>query len=457
MTQQTEQPDSIIGELTEYMAGALEKPLPAEVAEKAKHHILDTLAAMVSGSRLKPGLLATAYVRGQGGSPEALVAGSDVVTSAVNAALANGMLAHADETDDSHQPSLTHPGCGIVPAALAMAEREGRDGAALLRAVVLGYDIGTRTTMALGWRRITAASRSSHALGSLFGAAAAAGALAGLTAGQMRWVLSYTAQQASGLGCWVRDEEHVEKSFDFGGMGARNGVAAATMVQAGCTGVDDVFDGPNNFFQAFSSEPEPREMVRGLGTEFEIMRTNIKKWCVGSPAQAAMDAVMAIMAEHRVGPVDLERMVVRLDERGARTVDDRLMPDINGQYLLAVTMLDGTLTFEAAHDFERMSDPPVLALRRRIDLVGDPALNDTSPPRQGIVEFNTRDGRTLTHRVYAVRGTADNPMTRDEVEAKAIELMAGILGPDRARKLAQQVWELEDLRDARDLRPLLQA
>src|SRR5205823_1142789 len=115
------------------------------------------------------------------------------------------------------------------------------------------------------------------------------------------------------------------------------------------------------------------------------------------------------------------------------------------------------LTFEAAHDYERMSDPTVQALRRRIELVGDPALNDTTPPRQAIVELTTRDGRTLSHRVYAVRGTADNPMPRQEVEAKAIELLAGVLGPDRARQLVDRIWAIEELGDVRELRPLLQA
>src|SRR5207253_10744637 len=110
---------------------------------------LDTIAAMISGSHLAPGMKAIAYVKTLGGVKEAAVLGSRFVTTAVNAALANGMLAHADETDDSHAPSLTHPGCGIVPAALAMAEREQRSGAALLRAVALGYDVGCRLTLSL--------------------------------------------------------------------------------------------------------------------------------------------------------------------------------------------------------------------------------------------------------------------------------------------------------------------
>src|SRR5436309_11098396 len=132
--------------LSAYIAGALRKPLPPAVSEKTKHHLLDTLAAMLSGSRLPPGKKAIAFTRTLGGAREACVVGSRIVTAAANAALANGMLAHADETDDSHAASLTHPGCGIVPAALAMAERERRNGTALLRAVALGYDVGGRLT-----------------------------------------------------------------------------------------------------------------------------------------------------------------------------------------------------------------------------------------------------------------------------------------------------------------------
>src|SRR2546430_8280530 len=161
--------------------------------------------------------------------------GRNTIPPAVNAALANGMLAHADETDDSHAPSLTHPGCGIVPAALAMAERERRDGTALLRAVALGYDVGCRLTLSLDPYQFREDGHSTHSFGPMFGAAAAAGALAGLDESQARHLLSYTAQQASGVSCWMRDPEHIEKAFDFGGMPAGNGGAAAAMVAHGFT------------------------------------------------------------------------------------------------------------------------------------------------------------------------------------------------------------------------------
>src|SRR5262244_349103 len=149
-------------QLSEYIAGALVRALPDAVVEKARHHILDTLAAMVSGTELKPGRLAVGYATAQAGAPEVSVVGTRLRTSAVNAALANGMLAHADETDDSHAPSRTHPGCAVVPAALAIAERHQASGETFLRAVVLGYDVAARVNYALGADAFAAAGRSTH-------------------------------------------------------------------------------------------------------------------------------------------------------------------------------------------------------------------------------------------------------------------------------------------------------
>jgi 2-methylcitrate dehydratase PrpD len=263
--------------LSAYIAAAADSPLPAAVLEKTKQHVLDTLAAMVSGSRLLPGRKAIEYVRALGGSREATVIATSIVTSAVNAALANGMLAHADETDDSHAPSLTHPGCGIVPAALAVAERQRQSGTAFLRAVALGYDVGCRLTQSLDAHEFREHGHSTHSFGPTFGAAAAAASLACLGERQVRHLLSFAAQQASGISCWMRDREHVEKAFDFGGMPARNGVAAATMVAHGFTGVEDVFSGERGFFVAYGRKPDPSELTRGLGAVYEIMNTNIKR------------------------------------------------------------------------------------------------------------------------------------------------------------------------------------
>jgi len=122
-----------------------------------------------------------------------------------------------------------------------------------------------------------------------------------------------------------------------------------------------------------------------------------------------------------------------------------------------VMLLDGIVTFESAHDEKRMRDPKVLAVRRRVELYSDEVLTRALPSRQGIVELRLKNGRELSHHTKAVRGTAQNPMTRAEVDEKAWHLMAPILGKARARKLCDAVWNIERLKDARGLRPLLKA
>ncbi|MEQ8164542.1 MAG: MmgE/PrpD family protein, partial [Alphaproteobacteria bacterium] len=161
--------------LSDYMAGARGRKLPAKAAEVAKHHILDTLAAILSGSRLTPGEHGIAFVKSQGGIKEATVIGTRLRSSAVYAALANGIMAHADETDDSHYFANIHAGSMIVPAALAMCEREGTSGETFLKAVTLGYDIGARTNLVLTYEALRKHLYNSHSFGGTIGAAAAAG------------------------------------------------------------------------------------------------------------------------------------------------------------------------------------------------------------------------------------------------------------------------------------------
>jgi 2-methylcitrate dehydratase PrpD len=306
--------------LATYIANAQRRALPAAVTERAKHHLLDTLAAMLSGAQLLPGRRAIEFVSTQGGVPEATVIGSNIVTSAINAALANGMHAHADETDDTYYLALVHPGCGVVPAALALAERERASGTALLRAMVLGYDVCARMSIALGIERFRERGHSTHSFGHMFGAAAASAAIMKLNVDQTRYLLSYTAQQASGLSCWARDIEHIEKAFDFGGMPARNGVTAALMTSMRFTGVEDVFDGDRSFFHAHGLTADPKKLIHGLGKTYEIMNTSIKRWAVGYPIQAPLDAVLNLIAKYRLTAADVERVTITIDDQGARTV-----------------------------------------------------------------------------------------------------------------------------------------
>ena len=256
----------------------------------------------------------------------------------------------------------------------------------------------------------------------MFGAAAAAGALAGLRERQVRHLLSFTAQQASGISCWMRDGEHVEKAFDFGGMPARNGVAAATMVAHGFTGVDDVFAGERNFFVAYGRKPDPAVLTRGLGDDLRNHEHQHQALVGGlaDPGAARFAARSHPRAPNQSGRRRESswcgwRTRVRIPSTTA------LMPDICIQHMCAIMLIDGKVTFASSHDQKRMRDRKVLALRSRIELRGDDALSAAMPSRQGIVEVSLSDGRKLRHHTKAVRGTAENPMTRAEVDEKSYE------------------------------------
>jgi 2-methylcitrate dehydratase PrpD len=450
--------------LSDYVAMTLERDMPPEVVAKTKLHVLDTIAAMVSGARLRAGEMAARYVASLGGKPQATVVGTGIITSTVNAALANGMAAHADETDDSHLRGRFHPGCGIVPAALATAELTGGSGGDLLRAVALGYDIGARLIFALGFAKLYTERNSTHSLATTFGATAAAAALMRLEAPQVRHAFSFAAQQASGVPYWERDREHVEKAFDFGGMGARNGVTAATMAASDFTGVDDFLGGRKNLFTAIGGEkPQPDELVAELGFRYEIMNTSIKKWTVGSPLQSVLDALDVIMPLMK-GPLhrkqDIRRIIVEMPADRLHIVDNRTLPDICLQHLVALMITDGGVTFASIHDVARMNDPAVLAVRRLVEAVPNQELVTAVPARQAIVMIQFGEGEAstwLSHHAVAVRGTPENPMSGDEVAAKALDLMAPVLGEGRARELIAAVNGLDMSGPVSALRPLLQA
>jgi 2-methylcitrate dehydratase PrpD len=443
--------------LSAYMSEAAFRALPPEVVEKTKQHILDTLAAMISGSELPPGRAALQFARAYGGREVATVVASNFLCGPIEAALTNGVLAHADETDDSHSPSQSHPGCAVVSAALAAGERFGISGARFLRAVALGYDVGPRFTITLGGQRFEAESHwSTHSISPLFGAAAAASCAAGLTAQQMRWMLGYTAHQSSGLGAWNRDTEHVQKAFHFGGMTARSGVTSALLVQAGWTGVEDILSGKDNFFAAYNPHADPAGLIDKLGERFEVSRTNIKKWPVGSPIQAALDAVEILRKQRSFEVAQVKQVSVQLATDEAAIVNNREIPDICLQHMVAVTLLDKTVTFVSAHDKERLTDPATLRERAKVRLIPDQELERLMPLRVAIVNITLEDGSRLTQRVDNVRGTPENPMTRDEIIAKATDLIAPILGVASCSKLIEQVFRLETVSDIRELRPLLQ-
>lgn len=434
----------IIDGLVEYMLVARQAKLPEEVVQKGKSHTLDSLAAIVSGSRLKPGQLGLQHAREQGGKEECSVLGSTLKTTPIMAAFANGMSGHADETDDSN--SQLHPGCAIVPAALALAESQNCNGEAFLRAVILGYDVGFRFHQAFAPR--------STSFGATFGASAAAGALAELNPMQLCYLISYAAQQASGSRAWVGDDDHIEKAFDYAAMPARNGVTAALLIKSGFTGNRDVLEGDQGIIKTYAP-CDPKKLVAELGQRFTITSCLVKKYPVGSPMMETVDATLALLAKQPIRAEDVEKVVVRIPASGARTVNNRHMPDVNVQYMVSAILLNGKLTFEAAHDYEQFKNSRVLALKDKVQLIGDEEMERSGYRFQGLAEITLKNGQTLREHVVNCRGRPENPMSPEEVEKKAAWLMEPVLGKTNVDRIIESIRRIEVVPNIRELTGVL--
>jgi 2-methylcitrate dehydratase PrpD len=448
-------PVGATAQLARYMVEARDRALPGSVMIECKSHILDTFGAMVSGSRLRPGLMAVKYVRGLGGEPQASVIGANWRTTTINAALANAMCAHADETDDFEPVTKAHPGSSAVPAALAVAEKEGRSGQEFIRAVALGYDMSCRLLMALGPDLVRDSHRSAEGTSSTFGALGAAASLARLDEQGMRFAISYAAQQVSGLWSCVKDEDHIEKAFDFAGMGARNGVTAVDMAQAGLTGVADVLDGTHNLFIALSTRPQPQEMLAGLGTRFFVTETATKTFSVGYPIQSPLDAMLILRRQYGLTPDNVRSVLVKVPTDALGIVGDSAMPDVNCQHMVAVALVKGAVSFVDSHDLALMHEPAIAAQRAKVTVVADQSLMDPLAPRGGIVEVMLTDGRKVSHFTKFPPGTRENPLGAEAVNAKARDLMSPVLGAEKTEGLIAAINGLESVSDIRSLRAFI--
>jgi 2-methylcitrate dehydratase PrpD len=341
----------------------------------------------------------------------------------------------------------------IVPTAVAIGEKERLAGKDLLAAVVLGYDVMCRVSKTLDRRWMQERCIHAGSICSGFGSAATAARLLRLPAKQVRYALAFAGTQASGLTTWRDDPEHIDKALCHSGIPARNGVSAALWAQGGMTATEDIFAGPENVVYAFAEKANPAELTRELGSRYEILDAGIKVFPAGQPMQATLTGYFRLVKEHNLrGREDIQKIIVRLPESQSRTINDRHMPDINCQYLLAVAMLDGKIDFQNSHDFERMHDSRVVELKKRVEIVADAELTKIHPAiRAGIVEITTTDGRQCNIRVDRVPGAPYNPLSAAEVEEKFLSLTVPVLGEEKSRVVVKKVRNFEDLSDASEL------
>ncbi len=439
-------------QVSEFVAGAPSADWPEDTLELGRRHILDTLASIVVCRDLETAEVARAFARSLSGgvADGATILGTHERASLPDAVFASAMTGHGAEINDFCPSAFVQPGPPVLSTALAIAERRGATGAALLRSVIAGYELTCRMPKAAGVKQGRAVGLSSHGFGPVFGAAATASALLGFSPEQIEDVMSYCAQQASGSMQWLLDVRHIEKSFVFAGMPARNGVHAALLVEAGFTGVPEAFDQPGGWFRGpmfnVGTDYMPEYLTDQLGERFEMPLVAYKRYPVGGPTQPIVEAVLRLAT--KVGPDDVAHILIEMPGN-PQIFAGAKMPALNLPYLCAIILTDKTIDFDAAQSMERMhSDPVAIRLKPLVEARHDPAQEAEPRIESARVTATLKDGSQIVEWVEHVRGFPAFPMTREDVQAKGTELIAPKLGPERTQQVIDLVWSIDELPDA---------
>jgi len=418
-----------------WIAGFDAAVAPPEAAACARLVLLDTLGVMVGSTRHEVGRAVLAGAAALSADGSVLAPGSGAALDVATGALVYGTLGHGIELDEVHLPSRQHAGATTLGAALALGQHLDCDLAQVLDALLVGYEVAGHLGIAVDNNVLL--DRNFHLSGivSAFGCCAVAARLLALDAGTVYQALGLTASQACGTLAWHTEPHHMSKSLQCG-FAARNGVTAALLAQRGCGGPEAVFAGPYNYFLAFrGSDPRPG-WHEGLGQHFEILNTSMKLYAAGRPMHAAIDALLDLMREHALGAGDIEALAVHMPPGAARIVDGNPTRSIDCASVMAAAALDGCFGLAQAEG-ERMNRADVQALRRRVSVVHDPAL-DPHFPRSfpATVRLLTRGGRTLEQTVIAATGERERPMTGEALRDKFHGLADPVIGHAAAGRVA---------------------
>lgn len=445
--------------LSDYIAGSQTARIPEEIRELARRHILDSLAAAVACRDLDAAVLARQFTKVQsGGAKVATVLGTREKRSLLDAIFASGMTIHAAEINDFCPSAFTQPSASIIPVTLALGERYKLPGEAMLRAVIVGYEIACRMPKALGIRNLQLGRMANHSIGPMFGSAAAAASLIGLPRDRLVDMFSYCVQQASGSWQWLRDVEHVEKAFVFGGMPARRGAECALMVEAGFTGMGDPFrEDPGWLNSTVFTRPEsdfnPGYLTEKLGERFELPLVGYKRYPVGGPTQPVIELMLGFIQDlprEKVRHVRIE-MPGRTDAFATAE-----MPALNLPYLCSIILADGKLDFVAAQSRDRfLNDNAIRAFMKNVEVIHDPAQEAEPRIESARVILTLEDGSRHERFIDHVKGFPAHPFDRDDVQNKALELTVPHLGEKRAQQLVDAVWNIERMKNVGELVKLI--
>ncbi|MBI4331720.1 MAG: MmgE/PrpD family protein [Chloroflexi bacterium] len=433
--------------------------IPAEAVRAAKMSILDTL-----GTTLAAGTLDDAshpvvdFVKEGGGKPESTIIGFGGQAPAWMAAFANSTMAHALDYDDSHEKAMTHGGIAIVPASFAMAERIGKvSGKAFIAAVVLGQDLAFRVSLATpkeprDWHPSTVYG--------IFGVAAAAGKLLGLTVDQVQHALGIAYSQASGNRQAVSDASQTKRlEVGFASMG---GILSALLAQKGITGAVNSLEGEFGLYKVYHRGVyDPAVLTSELGKRFEGVNLTFKPYPSGRGSHSSIDATLAMVREHDIKPGDVESITVFKASTPAKVlgepVERKRRPEnvIDAQFSIPYTVACAVVRRRVGLREitpEAIKDPAILDVAQKVSVQANPEFNkfkNTFIP--GITEIRTTGGKVYSKRVDVTYGSPENPMPKEVFKQKFTDCASYAVKPLSGadlNKVIEMVMNLENVDDA---------
>jgi 2-methylcitrate dehydratase PrpD len=426
--------------LAQFVAAAVPAALPDTVCHEAKRAILNWLGCAVGASTHPTVNRALAALHPFFGPPQATILGRRERGDILNVALLNGMTSHTFDFDDTHLKTVIHPAGPVASAILALAEYVPVDGNRFLHAFALGVEVECRIGSAVypshydvGWHITGTAG--------VFGAAAAAGKLLGLSATQLIWALGIAATQASGL----REMFGSMCKPLHPGAAARNGLAAALLAQQDFTSSAHGIEGKRGFANVLATEHDYTKIVRGLGETWELMENTYKPFPCGIVIHPVIDGCLQMRKEHALAPANIASVDLRVHPLVLElTGKTRPASGLEGKFSVfhsaAVALVDG-VSGEAQYSDARVLDPIVMALRDRVRASVDPALKEDAAH----LRITLTDGRVLEQRVDHAIGSLARPMSDGDLEAKFRALCAPMLVSEQVDTLIDQCWHLETL------------
>jgi 2-methylcitrate dehydratase PrpD len=440
-----------IDRLSEYVVTTQFEDIPRSVVEQGKVILLDTLGAIIraASDRYSAGRMLLQFVKDLGGKKESTIIGPGYKTSAVNAALVNGTMGYYCDIESHHAESITHVAAVLVPTVLALTESNGLGGKELLTSLVVGYDVETRVSTALGPSALYARGFHPSAVAGCFGATSAAGNLLRLSSDQQKMAFGLAGCQASGLMAWETDNTENSRPFQMG-IAARNGVTAALLAKKGFGGPPDIFEGRYGIFGAFTDNPQPEKLIEDLGKRFTISEATIKLYSCCAFLHPGADALLSILSKNNLSHADIDGICLRFPKSGAAIIDNNELKSHNAQYILPILAVNREVNIDDILH-ERRSDREINRLSKNTHVVYDEELGPFPEKYSSVVVVGTKDGKRHSEKVEYAKGHPKNPVTRQELEAKFRRLVSSELSEKRIEDVIRNVDQIEDMNDISEL------